>query len=120
MIEKIIGFSLSQRYMVIALLLVLAGTGVWSWTELKIEAYPDVGDTEVAVITKFPGRATEEVEQQVTIPVERSLNSVPRVISRRSKTIFGLSIVRLTFSEGTDDYFARQQVLERLHDVDLP
>ncbi len=74
----------------------------------------------MVVITLFPGRAAEEVEQQVTVPIERALNSVPNVIARRSRTIFGLSVVELTFAYGTDDYFARQVVLEKLRDADLP
>src|SRR5262249_28582822 len=68
----------------------------------------------------FPGHAAEEMEQQVTVPIERALNSVPNVIARRSRTIFGLSVVELTFTYGTDDYFARQVVLEKLRDAPLP
>ncbi len=120
MIENLIRFALKQRYIILAACVLVIGVGVWAWTALQIVAYPDVADTEVAVITKFNGRPSEEVEQQITIPIERALNSVPRVISRRSRTIFGLSIVKLTFQEGTDDYFARQQVLEKLKDAELP
>ncbi len=72
------------------------------------------------MISQYPGRATEEVEQQVTVPIERALNSAPNVIARRSRTIFGLSVVELTFDYGTNDYFARQVVLEKLRDADLP
>lgn len=100
--------------------LTLIGLGIWAFGQLKIEAYPDISDTQVVVITLFPGRASEEVEQQVTVPLERALNSVPNVIARRSRTIFGLSVVELTFSYGTDDYFARQVVLEKLRDAQLP
>jgi len=100
--------------------LVLVGLGVWSFQQLQIEAYPDISDTQVVVITLYPGRAAEEVEQQVTIPIERALNSTPNVIARRSRTIFGLSVVELTFAYGTNDYFARQVALERLRDADLP
>ncbi len=94
--------------------------GYWCFTQLKIEAYPDIADTNVIVIAKYNGRAAEEVEQQVTIPIERALNNVPRVLDRRSRTIFGLSVVQLTFEDGTNDYFARQQVLERLASAALP
>ena len=94
--------------------------GYWCFTQLKIEAYPDIADTNVIVIAKYNGRAAEEVEQQVTIPIERALNNVPRVLDRRSRTIFGLSVVQLTFEDGTNDYFARQQVLERLASAELP
>ena len=100
--------------------LALVGVGVWDFNKLKIEAYPDISDTQVIVITLFPGHAAEEVEQQVTVPLERVLNSTPQVIARRSRTIFGLSVVELTFSYGTDDYFARQVVLEKLRDAILP
>ena len=86
----------------------LVALGLWSFQQLKIEAYPDISDTSVVVITLYPGNASEEVEQQVTIPIERALNNVPHVIARRSRTIFGLSVVELTFADGTDDYFARQ------------
>ncbi len=120
MLTRLVRFALHQRLLVLTLAGVLVVLGAGAWASLKLEAYPDVADTEVAVISTYPGRAAEEVEQQVTIPVERALNGVPGVVSRRSRTIFGLSIVRLTFEEGTDDYFARQQVLEKLKDAELP
>ena len=94
--------------------------GLWSFGQLRVEAYPDISDTGVVVITVYSGNASEEVEKQVTIPIERALNNVPHVIARRSRTIFGLSVVELTFADGTDDYFARQLVLEKLRDVELP
>ena len=96
------------------------GIGYYCFTELKIEAYPDIADTNVIVVAQYQGRAAEEVEQQVTIPLERVLQDVPNVIDRRSRTIFGLSVVQLTFKDDTDDYFARQQVMERLASADLP
>jgi cobalt-zinc-cadmium resistance protein CzcA len=113
-------FALRQRFVTVLLGLTLVGLGVWAFRQLKIEAYPDISDTQVVVVTLFPGRAAEEVEQQVTVPLERALNGVPNVIARRSRTIFGLSVVELTFAYGTDDYFARQVVLEKLRDADLP
>jgi len=112
--------ALHQRFVTLLFGLALAAAGLWAFRQLKIEAYPDISDTQVVVITLLPGRAAEEVEQQVTIPIERALNSVPAVIARRSRTIFGLSVVELTFDYGTDDYFARQVVLEKLRDADLP
>ncbi len=120
MIAQLLRFALRQRFVTIACGLILIGLGIWAFEQLQIEAYPDISDTQVVVITLFPGRAAEEVEQQVTIPIERALNSVPNVIARRSRTIFGLSVVELTFSYGTDDYFARQVALEHLRDADLP
>jgi len=120
MIRQLLTFALNQRLATIGLVVAIAATGVFSWIELQKEAYPDVGDTQVTVITLFPGRAATEVEQQITEPLERALNSVPRVLTRRSKTIFGLSVIQLTFEDGTDDYFARQRVLEKLGDAVLP
>ncbi|HYM20475.1 MAG TPA: CusA/CzcA family heavy metal efflux RND transporter [Candidatus Kapabacteria bacterium] len=120
MIRKLVHFAMRQRMLVILFALVILTGGIAAYLTLKIEAYPDVADTEVDVITKYPGKAAAEVEEQVTIPIERALNAVPKVSSRRSRTIFGLSIVRLTFDEGTDDYFARNQVIEKLRDAEIP
>src|SRR5260221_11213720 len=120
MIRNLLIFSLPTRWTVIALAVILSGVGYWCFTLLKREAYPDIADTNVIVVAKYNGRAAEEVEQQVTIPIERALNNVPRVLDRRSRTIFGLSVVQLTFEDGTNDYFARQQVLERLRSAELP
>ncbi len=120
MIKRILIFSMSNRWIVVMLSIALMGIGIYSFEQLKIEAYPDIADTNVIVITKYNGRAAEEVEQQVTIPIERVLNNVPHVTDRRSRTIFGLSVVQLNFDEKVTDYFARQQVLERLPSADLP
>lgn len=120
MIRKILLFSLRNRWAVIIAAVVLSLIGYWCFTQLKIEAYPDIADTNVIIVAPYDGRAAEEVEQQVTIPIERALNNVPRVLDRRSRTIFGLSVVQLTFQDGTDDYFARQQVIERLSSIELP
>ena len=113
-------YALHHRLLTLSLGVGVVALGLWSFQQLKIEAYPDISDTNVVVITIYPGNASEEVEQQVTIPIERALNNVPHVIARRSRTIFGLSVVELTFADGTDDYFARQVVLEKLRDVTLP
>src|SRR5215471_14756557 len=120
MIAKLLRFALQQRFLMIVLSLGLIALGIYSFRQLKVEAYPDISDTQTVVITLYPGRAAEEVEQQVTVPIERALNGVPNVIARRSRTIFGLSVVELTFAYGTDDYFARQVVLEKLREADLP
>lgn len=120
MIRSLLIFSLSNRFTIIAMALVLSAAGYYCFTQLKIEAYPDIADTNVIVIATYNGRAAEEVEQQVTIPIERALNNVPRVLDRRSRTIFGLAVVQLTFQDGTSDYFARQQIIERLSAADLP
>lgn len=120
MIKNLLFFSLRNRWVVIAVSFVLMGVGYWCFTQLKIEAYPDIADTNVIVVAQYPGRAAEEVEQQVTVPIERALQNTPNVLDRRSRTIFGLAVVQLTFKDGTDDYFARQQVTERLASAELP
>jgi heavy metal efflux system protein len=120
MIARLLRFAIRQRFITLLMAGGLIFLGIWSFRHLKIEAYPDISDTGVVVITLFPGHAAEEVEQQVAIPIERALNNVPNVIARRSRIIFGLAVVELTFADGTDDYFARQLVLERLRDAELP
>ncbi|HSY61450.1 MAG TPA: efflux RND transporter permease subunit, partial [Cytophaga sp.] len=120
MIKNIITFSINNRWIVIAASVVMMAVGYWCLVNIKIEAYPDIADTNVIVVAQYPGRAAEEVEQQVTIPIERALQNTPNVLDRRSRTIFGLSVVQLTFKDGTDDYFARQQVMERMASIDLP
>jgi len=120
MTAKLLKFALEQRFISVVMGVLLVGMGIWAFQQLKIEAYPDISDTQVVIVTQYPGRATEEVEQQVTIPLERALNSTPNVIARRSRTIFGLSVLELTFESDTNDYFARQVVLEKLREVELP
>lgn len=120
MIRRLLVLSLSNRAAIIIASLVLMLVGIVCFQLLKIEAYPDIADTNVVVIVKYPGRAAEEVEKQVTIPVERSLNNVPNVSARRSRTVFGLTQIQLSFKDGTNDYFARQQVIEHLTSADLP
>ena len=120
MIKNILIFSLRNRWLIVALSMLFMLAGYYSFTKLKIEAYPDIADTNVIIVAQYQGRAAEEVEQQVTIPIERAVQNTPNVLDRRSRTIFGLSVVQLTFKDGTDDYFARQQVMEQLSTVELP
>ena len=120
MIGRLLRFALHQRFITIAVTIAVVALGIYCFQKLKVEAYPDISDTQVVIITTFPGQAAEEMEQQVTIPIERAVNSVPNLIARRSRTIYGLSVVELTFTYDTNDYFARQVVLERLRDADLP
>ena len=120
MIARLLRVALAHRLLSIVLALGLAAAGTWAFAQLSVEAYPDISDTQVLVITVYPGHAAEEMEQQVSVPIERALNSVPQVIARRSRTIFGLSVVELTFEYGTNDYFARQVVLEKLRGANLP
>lgn len=120
MIKHLLIFSLKNRWLVVGISIALMAIGYYCFTQLKIEAYPDIADTNVIIVAQYPGRASEEVEQQVTVPIERALQNTPHVLDRRSRTIFGLSVVQLTFKDGTDDYFARQQVMERLATAELP
>ena len=120
MIEKLITFALQQRVFVLIIAMVVAIAGWRAWTGLPVEAFPDVQDVQVQVITQVPGQAPEEVERTVTLPIEREMSGVPRLTQLRSVSITGLSVVTLTFSDNTNDYFARQQVLERLQNVSLP
>ena len=120
MISKLTEVALDRRYVVLALAILANIFGWQCFKALPVEAYPDIADTLVDVITQYPGRAAEEIEKQVTIPIERTLNGVPGVTVMRSKSVFGLSLVTLIFKDGTDDYFARQRVLERLGQVTLP
>ena len=120
MIRRLLITALSNRTAVIISSLVLMVVGFVSFKLLKIEAYPDIADTNVIIIAQYPGRSAEEVEQQVTIPLERALNNIPKVIARRSRTVFGLTQIQLSFEDKTDDYFARQQVVEKLGNAVLP
>jgi cobalt-zinc-cadmium resistance protein CzcA len=119
-IEKLVTFALQQRVFVLAAALVLTVGGWFSWRALPIEAFPDVQDVQVQVVTQYPGQAPEEVERVVSMPIEREMSGVARLVQVRSVSIFGLSVVTVTFADGTDDYFARQQVLEKLQSVYLP
>jgi len=118
--KQLLEFALRKRSLVVLLTLFLAGLGIWAFTELRVVAYPDISDIQVTIITLHPGYAPEEVEQQITVPIERAVNSVPHLIGRRSRTIFGLSVVDLTFTYDTDQYLARQMVMEKLGDAELP
>ena len=120
MLEKLITFSLQQRTFVIIASLFLVIAGIISVQNLPIEAFPDVEDVHVGIVTQVPGLAPEEVERVVTLPIEHGMSGVPHLTQMRSVSITGLSVVTHTFSEKTDDYFARQQVLEKLQAVSLP
>jgi heavy metal efflux system protein len=120
MIRNLISFALQQRVFVILIALAIVIFGLFALSDLPIEAFPDVQDVQVQVITLYPGQAPEEVERSVSLPIEREMSGVPRMTQMRSVSMTGLSIVTLIFSDGTNDYFARQQVLEKLGTVNLP
>jgi cobalt-zinc-cadmium resistance protein CzcA len=120
MLAKLIAFVLRQRVFVLVLTAALIAFGLRALSLLPIEAFPDVQDVQVQVVTQYPGQAPEEVERTVTLPIEREMSGVPLQTQLRSVTITGLSVITLTFEDGTNDYFARQQVLEKLQNVTLP
>jgi heavy metal efflux system protein len=120
MLNRLIDFAVHKRLVTLVATLGFALFGVYTFSKLKIEAFPDVTNDQVMVITLYPGQAAEEVERKVTIPVERALTGTPRVLVERSITSFGLSQVILTFEDDVDIYWARQQVAERLPDAELP
>src|SRR5439155_244459 len=120
MIQKVVAFALDQPLFLALMTVLFIGAGVLAFLSLPIEAFPDVSDIQVNVITLYPGRAAEEVEKQVTIPIEISLAGLPHNVRMFSHTQFGLSFLMLTFDDEVNDYFARQQVLERLQTADLP
>jgi hypothetical protein len=99
---------------------IVAIAGAWAFMGLAVEAFPDPTDTQVNVITLFPGQPAEEVERQLGLPLERALNGTPGLARLRDLSLFGLSYITMTFDEGVDAYFARQQTLERLRNADLP
>ena len=120
MIKRIISFALYQPAFVLFGLIMFVAAGLVAYKNLPVEAFPDVTDTQATVIALFPGRAAEEVEKQVTIPLEVGLSGLPGAVRMFSHTQFGLSFVIITFDDRVNGYFARQQVVERLTTVDLP
>src|SRR5580692_10972173 len=118
--NRIVASSLRQRFLIVLMTLILIGAGSRSLNRLPVDAYPDLSPPMVEVITQWPGRAAEEVERLITVPVEREMNGIPRLTTIRSISLYGLSDVILTYDNGTDNYFARQQVFNRLGDLSLP
>ena len=120
LIDFIIAFSLRRRAAVLCLTAMAAVVGVWCFSDTPVDAFPDVTNTNVTVITQWPGRSAEEIEKFVTIPIETAMNAVQRKTDIRSTTLFGLSVVKVMFDDHVDDEFARQQVYNLLSDADLP
>jgi cobalt-zinc-cadmium resistance protein CzcA len=119
-IGRLVAFCLRRRWLVMTALVALSAFGLYALRQLNVEAYPDIGDVTAQVITQYPGHAAEEVEQQITIPLERELNGTPGLHVMRSKSTFGLSLITLVFADGTEDYFERQRITERINGVTLP
>ncbi|HUH30887.1 MAG TPA: efflux RND transporter permease subunit, partial [Rhodanobacter sp.] len=120
LMNRIVAASLGQRFITILLTLVLVGAGVWALKHLPMDAYPDLSPPMVDIVTQWPGHTAEEVERLITVPVELGMSGVPRTTAKRSVSLYGLSDVVLTFKDGTDNYFARQQVFNRMGDLGLP
>ena len=120
MVRRVVSFALYQPLFLLLVVALFVAGGVAAFRSLPVEAFPDVSDIQTTVITLFPGHAPEEVEKQVTIPLEIALAGVPHSVRMFSHTQFGLSFLTLTFDDAADDYFARQRVLERLPQADLP
>jgi len=119
-IRALVDFALNNRFVVIALGLLILGWGAVSFHNLPVEAYPDIADNYVTIISQWPGRAAEEVEQQVTIPIEIQMNGIPHLTHLRSESIFGLSFVIMIFDDSSVNDWNRQKVLERIAQADLP
>jgi cobalt-zinc-cadmium resistance protein CzcA len=118
--NRIVSSSLRQGFLVTLMTLVLIGAGTRSLERLPVDAYPDLSPPMVEIITQWPGRAAEEVERLITVPVELGMNGTPQMTTMRSISLYGLSDVILTFQNGTDNYFARQQAFERIATLNLP
>src|ERR1700737_1697822 len=120
MISKIVNFALENRFLVLAVSVILFVGGFIAFRDLPIEAYPDVADNYVEIITQWPGISAEQIEQQVTIPLEIAMNGVPHVVHLRSFSLFGLSDLKLIFDDEEQNAWNRERVLERLSQVTLP
>ena len=120
MINQLLALCFRRRHLAWVIAILVSIYGYLSWTKMAVEAYPDISDVTVQVTTQVPGLAAEEIEQQITIPLERALSNTPGVVATRSSSTFALSLITLVFQDGTDDYFARQRVNERIAQVTLP
>src|SRR5580693_7700166 len=120
MIRKTVDFALNNRIIVLVAALALFVWGGIAFHQLPVEAYPDVADNYVEVITQWPGISAEQIEQQVTIPLEIGMNGIPGITHLRSFSLFGLSDIKMIFDDATDNAWNRERVLERLSQVTLP
>jgi len=120
MIDQFVTFCLRRRMAVIVVAILLAGFGVYAWETLSVEAYPELGDVAAQVTTQVPGLAAEEIEQLITVPLERQINGTPGLLLMRSSSTFGLSLITVLFRDGYEDYWARQRLLERISQAALP
>jgi heavy metal efflux system protein len=120
MIDHFVSFCLHRRIAVIVLAALLGAFGIYAWETLSVEAYPELGDVASQVTTQLPGLAAEEVEQLITVPLERAINGTPGMVLMRSQSTFGLSLITVLFQDGYDDYWVRQRLNERISQAPLP
>jgi cobalt-zinc-cadmium resistance protein CzcA len=120
MIHRLVQVALRQRFLVLMLTVLLIIAGVISFKRMPVDAYPDLAPPTVELITQWPGHAAEEVERLITLPLEVEMSGAPQMVVMRSISLYGLSDIRLTFDEGTDNYFARQVIFQRIGDAELP
>ncbi|HSY46722.1 MAG TPA: efflux RND transporter permease subunit, partial [Steroidobacteraceae bacterium] len=120
MIDQFVDFCLRRRVAVIVIAVLLSLFGIYAWETLSVEAYPELGDVSAQVTTQLPGLAAEEVEQLITVPLEREINGTPGLLLMRSESTFGLSLITVLFRDGYEDYWVRQRLLERINQVTLP
>src|SRR5438045_4615976 len=119
-VKNIVAFSLRNKFIVFFLTAVLVIGGIVSYMNTPIEAFPDVTNTQIIIITQWKGRSAEEVERFVTVPIEVAMNSVQKKSTLRSVSMFGLSVTKIVFDDDVEDFFARQQVNNLLRNVNLP
>src|SRR6201992_2054435 len=119
-IKNVLAFALQNRFFVFFVTLLLVGAGYFSFKTIPIDAFPDVTNTSVTIITQWPGRSAEEVEKFVTRPIEIAMNPAEKKTSVRSSSLFGLSVVKITFDDDVDDAFARLQVNNHIDEANLP
>jgi len=120
MIDQFVAICLARRKAILVMALLLCACGIYAWETLSVEAYPELGDVSAQVTTQMPGLAAEEVEQLITVPLERAINGTPGLLLMRSSSTFGLSLITVLFRDGYEDYWARQRLLERISQAPLP
>src|SRR5690625_4689416 len=119
-INNIVAFSLRNPLIIFFLVTLMVAVGIYSYIHTPIEAFPDVTNTRGRVITQWPGRSAEEVEKFITLPISKELNTIPKKTDVRSISLFGLSVITVQFEDEIDDFYAQQNVSNRLNNVDLP
>src|SRR5580704_17907996 len=120
MVNRLVSFALSQRFIVVLAMIGVAIWGVLSFQNLPIDAYPDLSPPQVQIVTQWPGHAAEEIERLITIPLEVEMIGIPKLDTLRSISLYGLSSITMNFLYETDPYFARAQVFERVPNATLP